>query len=218
MQFKFEPFSLDLVRRQLTRKGTELALTPKAFDLLAVLVHEAPRVVPKAELHQRLWRRTIVSDATLVGLVKEVRRTLGDHDPGARIIRTVHRIGYAFACEVNRISAPALSVSVVHWLVIAGRRFALNEGRNFVGRDASSTVCLQAASVSRHHACISINGDQAVLQDNGSKNGTCVGTRKVAGSIMLRDGDQLAFGSVTGTYRAAGPAVLTVTHRDSSEQ
>ena len=57
---------------------TSIHLTPKGFDLLALLVSEAPRVVPKAELHQRMWPGTFVSDATLVGLVKEVRRALHD--------------------------------------------------------------------------------------------------------------------------------------------
>ena len=94
---RFGSFALAIDSRRLTRAGADLHLTPKAFDLLALLVDAAPRVVPKAELHARLWPDTFVSDSTLVGLVKEVRRVLGDADADAPIVRTVARVGYAFA-------------------------------------------------------------------------------------------------------------------------
>ena len=58
--------------------GEPVHLTPKAFDLLSLLVEAAPRVVPKREIHERLWRGGVVTDATLVGLVKEIRRALDD--------------------------------------------------------------------------------------------------------------------------------------------
>ena len=87
---RFGAFGLDADRRQLTCEGADVHLTPKAFDLLALLVNEAPRVVRKAELHERLWPGTFVSDATLVGLVKELRRALDDRDSSAPILRTAH--------------------------------------------------------------------------------------------------------------------------------
>jgi len=46
---------------------------------------------------QRLWSGTFVSDATLVGLIKEVRRALDDRKANAPLIRTAHGVGYAFA-------------------------------------------------------------------------------------------------------------------------
>ena len=51
---RFGPFALAADSRRLTRGGEDLHLTPKAFDLLLLLVDAAPRVVPKAELHARL--------------------------------------------------------------------------------------------------------------------------------------------------------------------
>jgi DNA-binding winged helix-turn-helix (wHTH) protein len=53
---RFGTFVLDSDRRQLTRDGVAIHLTPKAFDLLALLADEAPRVVRKTELHERLWQ------------------------------------------------------------------------------------------------------------------------------------------------------------------
>ena len=60
----------------MSRGAAIVHVTPKAFDLLQLLIEQAPRVVEKRELHERLWRGTFVSDATLVGLVKELRRGL----------------------------------------------------------------------------------------------------------------------------------------------
>ena len=100
MAVHFGSFTLDVPRRHLSRDATSIHVTPKAFDLLALLVEQAPRVVGKGELHERLWPGTFVSDATLVGLVKELRRALDDRDAGSPIIRTVHRVGYAFCPDV----------------------------------------------------------------------------------------------------------------------
>src|SRR5215469_9939644 len=99
---RFNGFELAEEQRQLLKNGVEMHLTPKAFDLLALLVAETPRVVRKDELHQRLWPGTFVSDATLVGLIKELRRALEDRDERARLIRTAHGVGYAFAGRIAR--------------------------------------------------------------------------------------------------------------------
>ncbi len=101
---RFGPLSLDRQQRTLTRDGREIHVTPKAFDLLLLLVDQAPRIVPKGELHQRLWPATFVSDATLVGLIKELRRALDDRDsaeadhphrqPSGVRVRAAARAGY----------------------------------------------------------------------------------------------------------------------------
>jgi DNA-binding winged helix-turn-helix (wHTH) protein len=163
MAVQFGSFVLDVARRELRRDGAAVHLTPKAFDLLRLLVTEAPRVVTKTELHERLWPGTFVSDATLVGLVKEVRRAVDDRDPASPVIRTAHRVGYAFCLDVRAApgpSAPAgpASSPASHWLVVPGRRLALHEGENVVGRDPASDVWLDAAGVSRRHAQIVVRG------------------------------------------------------------
>ena len=54
------------------------------------------------EIHDRLWPGVFVAEATLVGLVKELRRSLADHDRRSPIIRTSHGVGYAFAAAVGQ--------------------------------------------------------------------------------------------------------------------
>jgi DNA-binding winged helix-turn-helix (wHTH) protein len=209
MPVQFGPFTFDSARRQLTRGGEGVHLTPKAFDLLELLVGEAPRVVPKAELHERLWPRTFVADSTLVGLVKELRRALDDRDPHAPVIRTAHRVGYAFCGDVQ--GALPHSPEGRHWLEAGGRRFPLRAGENLLGRDPAADVWLDAGSVSRRHARILIRHTGALLEDLGSKNGTTVGDTAVAGQVTLRSGDRIRIGAILAVYRSSRAGMPTET-------
>ena len=102
MRARFGPFVLDSASRQLLREEPRhLPVSPKAFDLLIVLVESRPRALTKGELHERLWPDTFVVDANLSNLVVELRGVLEDKAREPRFIRTVHRHGYAFAAEVD---------------------------------------------------------------------------------------------------------------------
>lgn len=206
MTTRFGSFELDPPRRQLTRDGQVLHLTPKAFDLLLLLVDAAPRVVMKAEIHQHLWPSGVVTDATLVGLVKEIRRALAGGAEDA--IRTVHRMGYAFDLPVARASEAARDS---HWLVAGERRIALVEGENVIGRDPAANVRLDYSTVSRRHARVTVLATQTLLEDLGSKNGTTLGGVALTGAAALRDGDQFACGHLLITYRQSSAELPTAT-------
>ena len=103
MRIRFGPFTLDSETRQLVRDNNEIRLSPKAFDLLCTLVERRPRVVHKAELHDRIWPGTFVVDTNLNVLIGEIRRALSDTPQQSRYIRTVHRIGYAFCGDGDRL-------------------------------------------------------------------------------------------------------------------
>ena len=209
---RFSSFVFDPDLRQLSRDGSDIHLTPKAFDLLGVLLEAAPRVVSKVTLHERLWPKSFVSDATLVGLVKELRRALDDHDRGAPLIRTVPRVGYAFCRATSDAAASADGAS--SWILVGGRRLALRDGENTIGRDPLCSVWIDVASVSRRHARIVCSGMRAVLEDVGSKNGTTVGQEPVRAARELRDGDRIAFGRVDAVYCASESGIPTVTEGD----
>jgi DNA-binding winged helix-turn-helix (wHTH) protein len=200
--------SCDSARRQLVdADGTILHVTPKAFDLLILLMAEAPRVVRKAELHAHLWPGTFVTDAALASLVKELRRVLRDHDSHAPLIKTAHAIGYAFEGAMKVPARPRGG----HWLVGPHRRYELQSGENTIGRDPDSAVWLDEVDVSRRHARVLLGGTAAVIEDVGSKNGTFVGTTRVEGRVPLRDGDTIHTGGVCLTYREAARADSTET-------
>ena len=205
---RFGSFELDAGRRQLFSHGSEIHLTPKAFDLLALLIDAAPHVVPKGELHGQLWPNSVVSDSTLVGLVKEIRRALSDRDRKAPLIRTAHRVGYAFNAPVER--APRRS-RVSRWLVAGKRRIALVEGENVIGRDSEANVSLDHATVSRRHASVVVSDTSAVLEDLDSKNGTTIGGTRLTAAVTLRNGDRFACGDVLVTYRESSVGLPTAT-------
>lgn len=210
MSLRFGTFELDPLRRQVRSGGTPVHLTPKAFDFLCLLVSEAPRVLDKRELHERLWPGIFVSDASLSGLVKEIRQALGHPDAERPVIRTVHRVGYACGYDVEVVSD--VLAQGTHWLVVSGRRLPLRSGENIVGREPASSVWLEESGVSRRHARIVLGSDGCMLEDLGSKNGTTVGDLPVTGAVRLSDGDGIRFGPVLAVYRASRRGMSTVTH------
>jgi DNA-binding winged helix-turn-helix (wHTH) protein len=115
---RFGAFVFDTDTRQLSCDGSDIHLTPKAFDLLGLLLDAAPRVVPKTELHKRLWPKTFVSDATLVGLIKELRRALDDRDREAPIIGPC-RASVTRSANPHHVAADRRRVG---WILVGGRR------------------------------------------------------------------------------------------------
>ncbi|MER5933027.1 DUF1707 and FHA domain-containing protein [Streptomyces sp. NPDC002054] len=66
-----------------------------------------------------------------------------------------------------------------------------------IGRDPGNGLRLSHETVSRSHAELSLRDGLWVLRDLGSTNGTTVNGRRVTGSAVVRDGDQVAFGRMT---------------------
>ena len=207
---RFYDFALDSDRRQLRRGDTDVHLTPKAFDLLSLLVAEAPRVVHKKELHQRLWPDSFVAEATLVGLVKELRRALDDRDTTAPLIRTAHGVGYAFAGTIEGFMVKP-GPAVNHWLVVGERRIPLAEGEYVIGRDPAVAIQVDSSGVSRRHARIVVSGSSAALEDLASKNGTCLNERAIEGRVELHDGDQIQLGPAVVVFRSSASGSSTET-------
>jgi DNA-binding winged helix-turn-helix (wHTH) protein len=207
---RFGAFVLDVDRRLVTRSGVEIHLTPRAFDLLVVLASEAPRVVTKVELHERLWPGTFVAEATLTSLITELRTALEDRVVAAPLVRTAYGVGYALAPPVRR-SVPPLPATC-YWIETEGRHVPLSDGENVIGRSSAAAVSLSAAGVSRRHACILIDERGAMIEDLGSRNGTRVSDRLVADALNLRDGDRIHVGPVVVVFHAVRSEASTAAH------
>jgi hypothetical protein len=182
------------------RGAAEIHLSPKAFELLRLLVENRPRAMSKAELHERLWPATFVTEANLASVVAEVRRVLHDDPRAPAYIRTVHGFGYAFAGRVEA-DAAAAPVSQACWIIWRGREIPLADGEHIVGRDRTAAVPLDFPSVSRRHARLVVAGDTVTIEDLGSKNGTQVGKKKIARATPVKDLDAIQVGSVEMTIR-----------------
>ena len=95
VRIQFGQFTLDGAARQLTRGRTEIHISPKAFELLTMLIAERPRAVSKADLQERLWPGTFVEEANLSNLIGELRAAIGDRSRAPRTISTAARRGGA---------------------------------------------------------------------------------------------------------------------------
>ena len=215
MRLRFGPFILDTETRQLLRDGSELHLSPKAFDLLARLIEHEPRVLEKTELLARIWPDTYVVEANLNVLIGEIRRALGDSVRQPRFIRTVHGVGYAFCGIATDVPKWPAARPTPCWVVAKDRTVRLADGENIVGRDPESAVWLDSDSVSRRHARIVVDSaDRRVsLDDLASKNGTRVRGERVRERVALFDGDELVFGNVRVKLRSWSSAAAAETKR-----
>jgi len=202
----FGPYRFDSGLRELLAGGQPVHLSPKAFDVLKLLLERRPNVVDKRAIYAAIWPDTFVGDATLNVAVAEIRRALGEDSRAPRFIRTVHRVGYAFAfepvVEVERLAPPDRPAAAPRcWLSVNERAFQLNAGENIVGRDPQCTVWLDESGISRRHARIIVSGSSATLDDLNSKNGTFVGSRRVTARRELANGDLIRFGSTEARFR-----------------
>src|SRR3954468_4637994 len=149
----FGSCTLDLGTRQLWRDGKDVHLSPKAFELLVLMVQVRPAAVSKEELQRRLWPDTFVAEANLSNLIAEIRAALRASARTPQYVRTVHKFGYAFCATVTGAPGPGTAASVLlGWLEWGMKRFALGEGEYVIGRDPGVDVRLDASTVSRRHA------------------------------------------------------------------
>lgn len=99
--YQFGPYQLDVGNRILTRHGETISLTPKATEILIMLVAHAGQLVEKDELLTRIWADTFVEEANLTQNIFLLRRALGDERSGPKYIETVARRGYRFVGPVR---------------------------------------------------------------------------------------------------------------------
>ena len=114
MPTHFGDFTLDESRRLVLRGVEPLHLSPKAFQLLSILIQESPKAVSKNDLQERLWPETFVTEGSLAGLVTEVRSALGDDRREPRYIRTLYGFGYSFTAPLAEAAARSKPVRWGH--------------------------------------------------------------------------------------------------------
>jgi DNA-binding winged helix-turn-helix (wHTH) protein/tetratricopeptide (TPR) repeat protein len=128
VQYQFADFVVDDVVYRLSRGGLDVPLRRQALDVLLLLVSEAPRVISREELIDRVWKGNRITDNAVTQCVRDIRGALGERRRKCSVVQTVHGRGFRFTAEVTRESsrpsartqprgshetAPALSVAVL---------------------------------------------------------------------------------------------------------
>jgi DNA-binding winged helix-turn-helix (wHTH) protein len=188
---------IDVGARLIRREGTDVRLAPKAFDLLMILIKNQPNAVSHQQLHAALWPGVHVSETSLAALITQIRKALGDTSDDGRVIRTLHRVGYAFIGDAVVTGQAPVTGAPVCRLIWHGKPVELAAGESVIGRDRGCAVQIDADSVSRHHARLNVIGQAVSIEDLGSKNGTWLAGERIRGGVPLTDGASFRLGSET---------------------
>src|ERR1700704_31341 len=106
---RFGVFEVDIAAGELRKSGVRLRLQEQPFQVLAVLLDHAGKVVTREDLRQRVWPAdTFVDfDHSLNTAVNKIREALGDSATSPRFVETLARRGYRFIAPVNGMEAPS---------------------------------------------------------------------------------------------------------------
>ncbi len=99
--YEFGDFRLSISERSLSKNGTAVQLTPKSFEVLAVLVTNHGHLVKKDVLMNEVWPDQFVDESSLTQNIYLLRKALDEGIDGPRFIETVPRAGYRFLPEVK---------------------------------------------------------------------------------------------------------------------
>lgn len=113
--YRFGPFELRADDHVLLRSGERVSLSPKAIDLLELLVAQAGKVVGKRAVLETLWPDTYVEEANLSVQIAAVRKALAPE--GNAFIETIAKRGYRFVAPVQAVTTTA-AVRPVRVLVL----------------------------------------------------------------------------------------------------
>ena len=101
--YQFGPFQVDPDRQVLLRENQPVAITPKAFETLLILVRRSREVVSKDEMMKAVWPDSFVEEANLSQSIFRVRKALGGASGDERYIVTLPGRGYRFAAQVREV-------------------------------------------------------------------------------------------------------------------
>ena len=145
MTYTFGSVRVDADTHSILGPAGEVRLTRKAWELLVLLLERRPNAVSKADIHERVWPETFVSESSVQSLVHEIRRAIDD-GAAESWIRTVHGIGYRISGPVaaSEPAAAEASQRPAAWLIGASR---FPEAISCRSRVRCSTSCLSIAFV-----------------------------------------------------------------------
>jgi DNA-binding winged helix-turn-helix (wHTH) protein len=101
--YEFEDFRADPAEQLLLHEGQPVALTPKVFETLLILLESEGRLIDKEDFITRLWPGVFVEDVALAKNISHLRRILAEGKTGTEMIQTVPKRGYRFVVPVRKV-------------------------------------------------------------------------------------------------------------------
>jgi DNA-binding response OmpR family regulator len=96
-RLSFDGLDIDARTREVTRKGEQLTLTAKEFDLLWFMANHARQVFSRDQLMDRVWGYEAALDTGTVTVhIRRLREKIEDEPSRPRFLQTVWGVGYRF--------------------------------------------------------------------------------------------------------------------------
>jgi Tol biopolymer transport system component/DNA-binding winged helix-turn-helix (wHTH) protein len=138
MLFSFDNYTLNSQERTLKRQDDTIALTPKVFETLLVLVENRDHIVSKEELLTSIWPEHFVEESNLTQNVSVLRKALGESANGKKYIATFSGRGYRFVEPVLVAEQPPVQACSPATTSISNRASAHASSRPAARSDAST--------------------------------------------------------------------------------
>ena len=228
-RYRFADLILDTGQRRVWRGDVELQVSKLSFDFLRALVEAAPNLLTHDQLADAVWgpRRVITPD-NLSQRLMTLRQAIGEQAEQPRYIEAVRAQGYRLIPDVETVAveAPPHDGRPIRvgadpprnarrykslWLISEHEQTMLVEGVNIIGRAEVAPIRINLPGVSRHHACVTVTGGEAVLEDLGSKNGTLLNGQRLSVPQALTDGDEIIVVGAVFRFRVASASSPTAT-------
>ena len=132
--YKFGDFRLDPVQRKLFKRDKIIRLSPRAFEILLLLVQKQGEIVEKNELLDKVWTDSFVEESNLVVHISALRRSLGERRGERKFIETVSGRGYSFVFPVEKVE--------VEKAVANSKTEIAEPGENETSKDSTSLAIL----------------------------------------------------------------------------
>lgn len=102
--YEFADLRFDGKKGKLWRNGDLILLSPKASELLELLLERNGEFVSKEEIFERIWTDTFVEDGVLTQNIYTLRKALGKNGDGQRIIENKVRLGYRITVPISTVA------------------------------------------------------------------------------------------------------------------
>jgi DNA-binding winged helix-turn-helix (wHTH) protein/TolB-like protein/tetratricopeptide (TPR) repeat protein len=103
--YEFDGFRLDVIKKRLWRGDAEVHLTPKALEILLLLVQKRGGLVERDEILDQVWQDTFIEEGNINFNISVLRKALQENSEDKRsFIQTVPKKGYRFVADVKEIT------------------------------------------------------------------------------------------------------------------
>jgi DNA-binding winged helix-turn-helix (wHTH) protein/Tol biopolymer transport system component len=200
---RFEGFELDLHSGELRRDGTgTIRLPEQSFQILAMLLEHAGKVVSRREIQRQLWPDgTVVEFEHSIGAaINRLRQVLGDSAENARYIETLTRRGYRWIAGAEWVTEPVSPESTIP--------VAIDRQKTRRGKDLLKRGCLVAAVAVLVLLCTAVWSSPHLPKVTSAFQLTNDGKAKIDSNLFATDGVHLYF--MEGTPWGGGSAIAQV--------